>query len=53
VGTFGVYSSGTVRALHPIPFSGIPIANGMHTVDAAKVNQIKRFKLQKVLNTEC
>jgi hypothetical protein len=39
VGKIGVYSSGTVQDFHPIPFSGIPIANGMHTVDAAKVNQ--------------
>jgi len=39
VGKLGAYSSGTVRDLHPVPFSGIPIANGMHTVDMAKVNE--------------
>jgi hypothetical protein len=39
VGKNGVYSSGTVQDFHPIPFSGIPIANGMHTDDTAKVNQ--------------
>jgi hypothetical protein len=50
VGKIGVYSSGTVQDFHLIPFSGIPIANGMHTVDEAKVNQLKRFLQIKDLN---
>jgi hypothetical protein len=50
VGKIGVYSSGTARDFHPIPFSGIPIANGMRTVDKAKVNYNIRLIQIKDLN---
>jgi hypothetical protein len=53
VGKIGVHSSGTVRDLHPIPFSGISIANGMRTVEVAKVIE-KISNLQtKDVNIRC
>jgi hypothetical protein len=53
VGNLGDYSSGTVRDLHPVPFSGIPIANGIHTVDKAKVIQLLSIMQVKDANKEC
>jgi len=37
VGKNGDYSSGTVRDLHPIPFSCTLIANEAHTIDDANI----------------